>query len=125
MTIPLGGEAAIPCPWMASRHIISTEARFVRSAAPGGPVRVVLHTNERVTAEALRLALLAEGIDASVRGQHLRVLGLPLTVAVHHNEEYEHAVRIREAMELDVVRSKIEACLEPRRLRLNHILGRT
>ena len=68
-------------------------------------MRVVLHTNERVTAEALRLALLAEGIDASVRGQHLRALGLPLTVAVHHNEEYEHAVRIREAMELDVSRS--------------------
>ena len=67
-------------------------------------MNVVLHTYEQGTADALRLALLAEGIDASVRGRPLRALGLPLTVAVHHNEEYEHAVRIREAMGLDVAR---------------------
>ena len=78
-------------------------------------MRVVLHTYEQSIAEGLRIALLAEGIDATVHGASLQVgAGVPFTVSVRRDEEYERAVGIREAMERDAARTAHSNTLRPR-----------
>ena len=58
----------------------------------------VLHTTDLGIAEALRVALLAEGIDSSVRRAAFEGPA-ELTVSVHHDAQYEQAVRIRQDIE--------------------------
>jgi len=70
------------------------------SRAPLRFVRSQLHARQNL-AEALRIALLAEGINAAVQSTSLPARAAALfTVSVRHDEEYEQAVGIREAMEM-------------------------
>ncbi len=62
-------------------------------------MRQVLATINRSLLESARLALAAEDIDAVVTNDHAALPFTPLTLAVVHDEDFDRAVAIVEALE--------------------------